>query len=117
MDKIHKFSLHLVILVASIILGCFYYAVEINKQKSIQKQNEVRLEEEKTSANLKAEQENQNKLLLQLCLDKAHDKYIKSAQYWLDFESKIGSSNVVEEVNKEKLVERQDKDECFKQYK
>ena len=38
MDKINKLTLPATILIASIILAGFYYASEVNKQKSIEKQ-------------------------------------------------------------------------------
>jgi|SRR3989338_2971211 len=40
MDKIHKLLLPVIILIASIVLGGFYYSVQIKKQKSIEQQQE-----------------------------------------------------------------------------
>ncbi len=47
MDKINKLSLPATILIGSIILGCFYYTVESNKQASIEKQQRVKAEQDK----------------------------------------------------------------------
>ena len=46
-DKINKPSLPAVILIASIILGGFYYASEKNKQKSIEKQQFIKAREDR----------------------------------------------------------------------
>ncbi|MDP3980148.1 MAG: hypothetical protein Q8Q33_01900 [Chlamydiota bacterium] len=47
MEKLNKLSLPVTILIASIILGGFYYASEVNKQKSIERQQEIKLQEER----------------------------------------------------------------------
>ena len=47
MDKLNKFSLPAVILIASIILGGFFYASQVNKQRSIERQLQVKIEQEK----------------------------------------------------------------------
>ena len=47
MDKINKLTLPATILIASIILGGFYYASQVNKQKSIERQQEVKMAQEK----------------------------------------------------------------------
>jgi uncharacterized protein HemX len=68
MNKINKLTLPTTILVASLILGGFYYASQINKQKSIEKQQQIelqakasqeaeRLEQEKAEAAKRLEQE------------------------------------------------------------
>lgn len=46
MDKISKLSLPAVILIGSVILGGFFYASQINKQKSIEKQQEIKMAQE-----------------------------------------------------------------------
>ena len=46
MDK-NKLALSIAILLASIILGGFYYASQINKQKSIERQQAIKIEEDK----------------------------------------------------------------------
>lgn len=46
MDKVNKLLLPITILLASIILGGFYYATQVNKQQSIEKQQRLELEAE-----------------------------------------------------------------------
>jgi len=58
MDKINKLSLPVVILIASIILGGFYYASQVNKQKSIEKQQMIKLQDDRRIEEAKAEQAN-----------------------------------------------------------
>lgn len=45
--KFNKLSLPAVILIASIILGGFYYASQVNKQRSIERQQEIKMAQEK----------------------------------------------------------------------
>lgn len=56
MDKINKLSLPVVILIASIILGGFFYASQVNKQKSIEKQQEIKMADDRRVEEAKAEQ-------------------------------------------------------------
>jgi len=46
-EKINKLSLSATILIVAIILGGFYFAVEYNKQRSIGKQQQIKIEQEK----------------------------------------------------------------------
>jgi len=45
-EKINKLTLPATILIASLILGGFYYATQVNKQKSIERQQQLELEQE-----------------------------------------------------------------------
>lgn len=56
MEKFNKLSLPAVILIASIILGGFYYASQVSKQRSIEKQQEIKLQEDRRVEEAKAEQ-------------------------------------------------------------
>ena len=56
MEKINKLSLPVVILIASVILGGFYYASQVNKQRSIERQQEIKIVEERRTEEAKAEQ-------------------------------------------------------------
>lgn len=47
-EKLNKLSLPIVILIASIILGGFFYAIQVNKQRSIERQQEIKLQDERT---------------------------------------------------------------------
>lgn len=44
MEKLNKLSLPATILIASIILGGFYYASQVSKQKSFEKQQQIELQ-------------------------------------------------------------------------
>lgn len=56
MDK-HKIILPVSILLGCIILGGFFYASQVNKQKSIEKQQAIKLQEDKKIEIAKAEKE------------------------------------------------------------
>lgn len=47
MEKLNKLSLPAVILIASVILGSFYYASQVNKQHSIEKQQQTKIDQER----------------------------------------------------------------------
>lgn len=52
MKKKYKLSLPATVLISSIILGIFIYASQVNKQKSIERQQEVNLREERRQQDL-----------------------------------------------------------------
>lgn len=60
MDK-NKLILSISILVASIILGGFFYASQVNKQQSIERQQEIELQNDNREAEAKAEQDKADK--------------------------------------------------------
>lgn len=47
MDKLNKFSLPTTIIIASLILGVFFYTAEVNKQSSIERQQRIKLQDDK----------------------------------------------------------------------
>ena len=55
-EKVNKLTLPATILIASLVLGGFYYANQINKQNSIERQQQIKLEAEKQEAEAKAKQ-------------------------------------------------------------
>ena len=57
MDKINKLSLPVTILLASLILGGFYYVSQQNKQKSIEKQQLIELEAKTKTDQIKMAQD------------------------------------------------------------
>ncbi len=57
LGKLNKLSLPVVIIIASIILGGFFYASQVNKQKSIEKQQQIDLQVKKEADKAKAEQD------------------------------------------------------------
>lgn len=56
MDKSSKLILPITILIASIILGGFYYASQANKQESIERQQALKLQEERRVEEVRTEQ-------------------------------------------------------------
>lgn len=52
MDKLNKLSLPAVILLASLILGGFFYASQVNKQRSIERQQDIELQAKKEKENI-----------------------------------------------------------------
>lgn len=74
-EKINKekFILPAVILLACIVLGGFYYASQLSKQRSIEKQQIIKLEEEKRI-------EEKNEVARQECFDEAKIKARKLLQ-------------------------------------
>lgn len=57
MNQFNTLLLPIAILISSIIFGGFFYASEANKQRSIERQQAIKLKEEKEAKKLKAEQE------------------------------------------------------------
>lgn len=57
MSKSNSLLLPAAILIASIIFGSFFYASESNKQRSIERQQEIKLKEERETKKVKAQQE------------------------------------------------------------
>ena len=55
-SKIDKLILPVAIVVASLILGGFFYATQVNKQRSIEKQLEIKMEDKKREDEARAEQ-------------------------------------------------------------
>ncbi len=64
MDKT-KLILPITILLVSIILGSFYYASQVNKQKSIEKQQQIDLQAKTEADKIKAEQDKADQQLKQ----------------------------------------------------
>lgn len=66
MEKINKLILPATILIASVILGGFYYLTQISKQRSIEKQVQVNIEQEnQTRIEKQAEVDKQQQILLE----------------------------------------------------
>lgn len=58
MDKLNKLSLPATIIIASIILGGFLYVSQVNKQRSIEKQQRLKLINETLERQARTEKEN-----------------------------------------------------------
>ncbi|MEK7612016.1 MAG: hypothetical protein AAB407_01620 [Patescibacteria group bacterium] len=120
MDKINKLTLPTTILIASIILGGFYYATQISKQNSIERQQQVKIAQEQL------EKENLEKILND-CLSSADWKYlsvferisrISNPGQWENMPVSITSYNIMGDTSVEKQQNlklwKNERDECFK---
>lgn len=76
LKKINKLSLPAVILIASIILGGFIFASQVNKRRSIERQQEIKIEQEKQEPLTKEQREQK----LQNCLAEANNWYDEEKQ-------------------------------------
>jgi hypothetical protein len=76
MEKIDKDKLILpgVILLASIVLGGFFYASQLSKQNSIERQQGLKLEGERRSEELKMLKEQEDKQVRQNCYNEAEEQ-------------------------------------------
>lgn len=79
MEKLNKLSLPVVIIIASIILGGFFYASQVNKQRSIERQQQIRIEQERQGQLAKELKEQQIKeeaeKALNTCMADAKENY------------------------------------------
>ncbi len=84
-------KLSITIVVSAIILGGFFYAIQANKQQSIEKQQNIELEEkrrideakieqEKIKEDAVAEQERETKEAKENCLIEAHERFVNEGQ-------------------------------------
>lgn len=96
MEKPNKLSLPVVILLASIILGGFIYASQLSKQKSIERQQEIKIEQEK----IKKEQLNE-------CLQAINTN--PCGEFFSDIAEKYNLCNPKEKIKELKA-------ECFKKF-
>lgn len=74
-----KITLPITIIISSIILGGFYYASQVGKQKSIEKQQRIEIEQkqqEQLDKELKEKQAKEEiEQALNICIDNANDDY------------------------------------------
>lgn len=79
MEKFNKLSLPAVILIASIILGSFYYASQVSKQRSIERQQQTKIDQEKRDQLYKELKEKEIKeqveQALNACITSAEENY------------------------------------------
>ena len=78
-NKFNNLSLPAVILMASLIIGGFYYAGGVNKQKSIEKQQQIEIEQKRQEQLDKGLKEQEAKTeaeqVLNTCLANANESY------------------------------------------
>jgi len=75
MNILSKLSLPATILIASIILGGFFYATELNKQRSIESQQQIEIETRKQKELKEQEDKAEAERLLDTCLYDAEVNY------------------------------------------
>lgn len=75
MKKNNKLSLSTTILIASVIIGGFYYASQVNKQNSIERQQEAKLELEQQKIIKDEAGARVNRVLLDCCMADAEKAY------------------------------------------
>lgn len=107
-EKINKLSLPVAILIVSIILGGFYFGSQIIKQNSIEKQQQIKIEQERQIRE-------EMKELLDDCLFDAN--IIDDSECRSIFQTRVCLYRISEE-NEAKINAYKDKsrDECFKKY-
>lgn len=69
--KVKRSSLPIAILLASIVVGGFYYASQIKKQESIERQQQIKIEQERSSRSEKEKEVAMNSRLLDTCMTNA----------------------------------------------
>jgi len=84
MDKINKLLLPATILIASIILGGFFYASQVNKQRSIERQQEIKLQEDRRIEEAKAEQTKKEYIAKRR--NECYNVYLQEKENWTNVE-------------------------------
>lgn len=101
----NKLILPISILLASIVIGGFYYASQVSKQKSIERQQEIKIEEEKSK-------ENELRKNLDACLNDAKDKFNNAIKPFLD-NKREGLDEAYSFLESKYATNKND---CFKKY-
>jgi len=73
--KKNKLSLSVTILLATIILGGFYYATQMSKQRSIEKQQRVEIEQNQQERLEKQQAKEESEQALNTCMANAEESY------------------------------------------
>ncbi len=108
MDKINKLKLPATIIIASIILGGFYFVSQVNKQRSIERQQEIKIEQEKQERLAKKQAKEEAYRAFSNCIANAEENY---SDMWTD-ECKVQGKL----TNKCIDVNELDYDEYLKKY-
>lgn len=129
MDK-GKLFLPIAILVASIILGGFYYMSQLDKRKSIERQSQLELRAMNDREKEADYRQQENKRQLEICISEAEHKRFEAVRMWtVDFYNKncenaptidagiLCRKGVIEQVDKAKAEEQSEKKDCYARYK
>lgn len=115
MDK-HKLILPISILLGCIILGGFFYASQINKQKSIERQQQAELKLKQDQQYRNEQVENNKKVELEKCLSLAETSYEVGMGYQANnaaTEVQVWSPKGIALAG----ILKNDQDTCINQYK
>lgn len=111
-----KITLPITIIISSIILGVFYYTSQISKQKSIERQQRIKIEQKQKDNFMKLETSIKNEIILDECLEKAELQAKNLNQAVLD--NAIGKqyNSITRTLDDIEHQLEKDKDECYKRY-
>lgn len=106
MDK-NKLVLPVSILLGCIVLGGFYYASQVSKQKSIENQQQIKIDQDRKAETIR-------QFSLTVCLDTA------STNYRALIAVNSNADGTYKSLSAQKYVEDKytnERDDCYKQYK
>lgn len=108
----NKSNLHATILLGSFILGSFVFISQAYKQSSIEKQQQLKLDAENANAVAK-------NLGLSNCLNNAEDNYQTNFESYCISENKGNSCQSIKTYHAIDVrnILKEEKEDCFKQYK
>ena len=117
LGKINKLSLPATILIASIVLGGFYFGSQVNKQRSIERQQQIKIEQERQETEAKAEQDQRDYIAKRtkdcLAIYKAEGDKYSNVHSW----SYIEPAEIVKKIYGVNLSALRHKDKCEIMYK
>ena len=116
MEKLNKLSLPITILIASVILGSFYYASQVSKQKSIEKQQLIKIKQKQQVEYEADRQAEKNTNFLDKCLENAEIKAKELNQAVMDNAVGKQYDSIVKTLDDIKWQLEKSKDECFKRH-
>ena len=104
------------IVISSIIFGGFFYLAQVNKQESIERQQQALLEQEKLEKEQELEEQNWKEYKLEECLQKADKDYsvYVNLNGTKKGDGKIWASNQVWDTAEKN--KQQDIDNCYRRY-
>lgn len=121
LKKVNNLSLPVVILISSIILGGFFYASQVSKQQFIEKQQQIKITQDKQEQLAKELKEQEAKdeaeRALNACLATADELYTYFWEKECKGQGKLTSCNLPSYISDRVDKSLQDgKAECFKRY-
>lgn len=90
MEKLNKLSLPTTILLASVILGCFYLVAQIVKQKSLEKQQLVEIRATQEAEKQESDRKAINQLSKMSCAEEAEERAINQYKESCTYDCKEG---------------------------